>query len=85
MRPRVYEEKVRNSKCCVCNVNDCYGEGHHFPQGRVRTDKLWKKIPLCRPCHRWAHDKPKDFVIDNFVNIVHWILNTTVKEKENGK
>lgn len=49
MNPKEYLKDFKSYNCLVHPWFDA--TGHHFPQGRRRTDALYKQIPLCQGCH----------------------------------
>lgn len=49
-----YVALVKKSPCIVCGAGK--SDAHHFPRTKGAGANDWHVIPLCRACHREAHD-----------------------------
>ena len=54
------------NKCFACSVlapprlNDAATLHHVLPRSRGGTNDLYNLLPVCDPCHKWAHANPTD-------------------------
>jgi len=80
MTPEQYVAFVKRSPCCVCGRQG-QTVAHHHPQKRIRTDALWKVVPLCGECHALYHSMESVYRHDWAKFFYGWFYKLVVKEE----